>query len=548
MPEGAEAARDVSPLDTSGTNFIPEKEEKEIQVEVDDYQDIILTSTVTEGEGSERTRYISGFHENYAPARSRGQKILLVGVTIVGMVILLAGIAVGAFFFLSGRGPQPDQAMPSDTIGYVKIDLNPSAGQKINFIRFLSNAIPESSDMHVDATSEDPLGDFLTKSGLFTNGDVEWSEISAWAGDRAALAAVPDKDGLPSPIILVAVDDEVAMTNFFAENAPNTRFAMVRDGYAVIAGEQETVDHVVGAQAWLVDDPAYRTSIEQAGSGQIMSGWLDLNRVNDMQKAVTENLAGGYDEQTVESIPSFTGIVTFGLTVEPDMLDYQVITNNVTINGAPLISPTATTDDLASLPADTVAAFTWADAGGFIAQYIQSDSSLTQSFEDATGLRTSEAVDPLSSVLTVFLLADEANSQIVGARVVETEDSSLSAWIDLLSKVTANDGSLSIANSPNPDGSSYLYMANAENLPLITSEVGSANGTLGQSEAFRKVVPGPSTFAGFVNLTRVWEMMKADDPNAETYDSLTALGTTTGANEDGTGTVTHIRLTFIAPE
>ena len=59
----------------------------------------------------------------------------------------LAAIGVGAWAAYSflATGPQPAEALPADTLGYVSIDLDPSGGQKIEALRTL-NKFPAFED------------------------------------------------------------------------------------------------------------------------------------------------------------------------------------------------------------------------------------------------------------------------------------------------------------------------------------------------------------------------------------------------------------------
>jgi hypothetical protein len=63
------------------------------------------------------------------PRRSRTGRKVAIGAAAAGVVLLGgAGYAVAAY--LSGGGPQPEEVLPADTIGVVKLDLDPAAGQK----------------------------------------------------------------------------------------------------------------------------------------------------------------------------------------------------------------------------------------------------------------------------------------------------------------------------------------------------------------------------------------------------------------------------------
>src|SRR5690349_6472483 len=64
--------------------------------------------------------------------RRRGVLVVVGAVAAVGV----AGASWAALSFFS-TGPQPAEALPASTIGYLSVDLDPSGGQKIEALRTL---------------------------------------------------------------------------------------------------------------------------------------------------------------------------------------------------------------------------------------------------------------------------------------------------------------------------------------------------------------------------------------------------------------------------
>ncbi len=58
---------------------------------------------------------------------------------------MLGAGAVFAVQQLSGGGAQPADVLPGDAYGYVRLDIDPSAGQKIAAVRFLDK-LPQVRD------------------------------------------------------------------------------------------------------------------------------------------------------------------------------------------------------------------------------------------------------------------------------------------------------------------------------------------------------------------------------------------------------------------
>ena len=88
-----------------------------------------------------------------APKKRRGKLIPL----IAALAVLLVAGAGGAFAYsrLAGGGDQPATVLPSTAVAYARIDLDPSAGQKVNAIRFLMKfpSVKEQMGLSSDTVS-----------------------------------------------------------------------------------------------------------------------------------------------------------------------------------------------------------------------------------------------------------------------------------------------------------------------------------------------------------------------------------------------------------
>ena len=61
---------------------------------------------------------------------------MVVAATLTG-VLVLGGAGFAAAAYLSGGGPQPQDVLPVDTIGFVSARPGPAAGQKIALMSLL---------------------------------------------------------------------------------------------------------------------------------------------------------------------------------------------------------------------------------------------------------------------------------------------------------------------------------------------------------------------------------------------------------------------------
>ena len=125
---------------------------------------------------------------------------------MVGLVAVGVG-AWAAYSFLT-TGPQPAEALPADTLGYVSIDLDPSGGQKIEALRTLNKFPAFEDEVGIDTDDDirkaifDEIQDEAHCEGLDYGDDIE-----PWLGDRAAVAAVDIGGEDPDPVVVVQVKD-----------------------------------------------------------------------------------------------------------------------------------------------------------------------------------------------------------------------------------------------------------------------------------------------------------------------------------------------------
>jgi hypothetical protein len=221
--------------------------------------------------------------EDRGPARFQvGRKGALVGAAAAGL-LAVAGAGAWAVAQLMGGGEAPAAAVPDDALAYVSLDLDPSAGQKIEALRTLRK-FPALRE-HLGAGSGDDLRHWLYQ-GLTADvscDDLDFDkDVSPWLGDRVALAVLPGADG-PAPVGLVQVTDQDAATAGIAkisacadEPAPGTAFS---GDYLVLAdtdaaARQAAADAEAGA---LADDGSFRRWVDEAGGAGIVTAYLSAD-------------------------------------------------------------------------------------------------------------------------------------------------------------------------------------------------------------------------------------------------------------------------------
>lgn len=237
--------------------------------------------------------YLS-FADSDRPARRGGRRAAL----IAGGVLAAGGIAAGgwAVAALMSGGEAAADAVPASAVGFVSVDLDPSAGQKIEAIRIL-NKFPAVKD-ELGLASRDDLRrwmfDQLRDDGCAELDYVE--DVEPWIGDRLALAAVPDRQKGALPMVALQVSDEgaaaAAMTKLSAcvddvdkARTERTGVAFVGD-YMVLAETQGQADRFAAAaeEDALADDAEFQKWTEAVGDPGIVTMYLSA----DAPKALGE--------------------------------------------------------------------------------------------------------------------------------------------------------------------------------------------------------------------------------------------------------------------
>ena len=210
------------------------------------------------------------------PVASGGgrKRVLLIG----GAAAVLAVVGVGAWAAVSflSTGAQPDEALPSSTLGYASIDLDPSGGQKIEALKTL-NKFPAFKDEIGLDTDDDIRQRIFEEFEKDAECGLDYAQdIEPWLGDRMAVAAVDTGGNTPAPVFVVQVKDadkaDVGLAKVRDcggdDDALATTGGWVFDGdWAIIAEDQETAQAVsdLTDKGNLADDPEYQDLTSAAG-------------------------------------------------------------------------------------------------------------------------------------------------------------------------------------------------------------------------------------------------------------------------------------------
>lgn len=495
------------------------------------------------------------------PPKRRRLGVVLGGVGAAAALVI-AGGSVFAWQQLSGGGPQPAEALPGSSLGYVRVDLDPSASQKVNIIRLLRRVPEFTESTGIDADSDDLRKAFFEKALAESDCDVTYGDdIEPWIGERAAVAAVPGDDE-PDPVFAIQSSDEDAAKKGIEKLADcggsdDVGVAFVGD-YALVAEDQQIADDAASAaeDAPLSDNEAFRSDMDALGDQGVVSAWFN----GDLLSQVSGALPMG----ATNPVDGAEGLRSGALALRAGS-DYIELAG-VAHQDSPL--ETEQRSDVADLPESTVFAASVAGGGDYAEQAWSAftdamgstmydfDAQLEQ-FEQSTGLSLpGDLQTALGKNLTVAVDSEglgavtgaagpDALSQ-VGIGVKMTTDTS--AAQDLLRRV--NDGMTAqggpeLATKETDDG---LVVATNDGYAAELAE----DGSLGDSDTFTTVVPDADDAVGvlYLDVDEVTEVAKSSGMQdsgfnelLEQVDPIEAVGLSAANGDDGRNT-TLLRVSF----
>jgi hypothetical protein len=496
--------------------------------------------------------------------RRRGRRAWWIG----GGVVALLGAGAGAWAALSffQQGSQPAEALPSTTLGYISIDLDPSGGQKIDAFRTLNKFPAFKSEVGVSS-----VDDIRRKVGESMLEDTDCHhltydrDIDPWLGDRAAAAAVDVGADKPAFVVVVQVKDEgKARSTFSALNTcdkeePPAGY-VVHDGWAVIAQSQQVADEVSDAagHATLADDPTYQKWTKAVGDAGVVNAYASpaAGRVLAQQLGgLFEGALGGGTESFAQSSSSVAAAAaatgsgggsaaTTGdsgddpFTQELAGFKGGALTLRFTGDGlelavagdgsAPGLSDLtgSTGGELVQrLPDDTAAAFGVTLRPGWLSRRLDAmaqgfggvhGDDATRELSRETGLKVPDDIETLlgsgfavSVSKSLDLEAAENSPDGSGIPVAATIKGDPTAIQRVLDKIHARAGDLPFLGSDSSDGLVTVGPSAAYRQQVL------AGGHLGDDDTFTGVVPDAAHASSviYANFDALVPLIKQVDPN-----------------------------------
>ncbi|GAA1513054.1 DUF3352 domain-containing protein [Kribbella lupini] len=218
------------------------------------------------------------------PPKRRNKWIPLVAV--VAVLAVLGGGGLFAYARLNGGGGQPAEVLPGTAVAYARIDLNPSAGQRVAALRYLMKFPSAKERIGLTSDNDDlrqKLFELLKKEAGDDLADVDFEkDVKPWLGDRAGLAALPPSGDRKSPDVVVAVqvksEDKAnaGLDKLFAkeDEKPGRVFT---DGYVLLGDNQALVESAASTakDSPLSENSKFDGDMSALGEQGFASFWAD---------------------------------------------------------------------------------------------------------------------------------------------------------------------------------------------------------------------------------------------------------------------------------
>ncbi|MCG5220516.1 DUF3352 domain-containing protein [Streptosporangium soli] len=462
-----------------------------------------------------------------APAQSGGGKgkrsWIIAGIAAL-IVALIGGGGVYAASLLSGAGAQPHEVLPAAAIGYLRVDLDPAANQKVALFT-IARKFQATKDAFAGDDPRKALFDSLKKQGAV--GEIDFAkDVEPWLGSRLGFAALPPAQGADEPGFVAAVqvtDQEQARAGLAKLMGQEKLGIAFRDDYALISQTQAEADKYAQGPT-LAENPDFTGDIDSVGEQGVLSFWGDLDKITKLAPAMT----AGQDPEALKQLAGlrFAGALRFdGSYVELAGLARGAQALNA---GDPAAAR------IADLPASTIGALSISGLGEmFSKQWAQinkmsgSDPTIQQFITGAqqSGLSIpQDVVTLLGENLTVAV--DEngltGSTPKIGARIV-TDPAKGQEVLGKIEKLLASQGT-GAPQLGKVAGDGVLAVASSQEYAQQLSEAG----TLGESETFQTAVPDAdsSTFALFVDLDKAEKLylQSVQGENRQNLQALRAVG------------------------
>jgi hypothetical protein len=283
--------------------------------------------------------------------------------------LAVAAVGGGAYAYtqLSGGGAQPADVLPADTLAYVRLDLDPSASQKIDLFR-LAKRVPELTQELGIEDEDDDVRRLIAEQLLGECDDVDYDrDVEPWLGERIGLGVGSFDDEDEAIRIAVQVTDEGAAKDGIAKlfGCGDEEYGLAfLDGYAIVTPTQKTADAAVDAaqEKSLADVEAFTDTNDALDEQGVLSGWADVEAgLEAAKEAGLEEDLGAEETGELEQLTDEVSSVAFALSASSTSLRFDAVARQ---GDDPTEIPEIR--GLGSLPEDTVVGLTLPGGGALV--------------------------------------------------------------------------------------------------------------------------------------------------------------------------------------
>ncbi|MFC6156587.1 DUF3352 domain-containing protein [Kribbella jiaozuonensis] len=467
------------------------------------------------------------------PKKKRGKVIPIIAA--LAMVLVVAGGGIFAYGKLAG-GKQPADVLPGTAVAYARVDLNPSAGQKVAAIRFMMKFPSVKDKLRLTGDKDDlrqKLFEQIKKSSGDDLADVDYDkDIKPWLGDRAGVAALPPADGKREPDVVVAVqvkNQDAAnkgMDKLLAneDKKPGRAFS---DGYMLLSDDQATVDSAVetAKDNPLTKNAKYSADMDKLGEQGFLSGWADVKGIASITgKVDSGQIAGLGDATTAVALRFDASYVELKGIGQGD----KSIKVNSGADAADLITklPDSTAGAIAISGGDNLIDTAWQQvqkAGG------ENLKPMLDRISEETGLTLPDDLKSLAGKnLAVAMDKDTANGPKIAARM-ETDPAKAEPVVQKLTSLLRQRSSANIPIETAKDDDTLVVSTSKEYADQVLQ-----GGNLGGTDNFKQALPDTkgALMIGYVDFASIGSLSQrfADDKDLA---ALRSAGIVTRSTGDG---------------
>ncbi len=498
---------------------------------------------------------------------------LITGGAVAALLVVGGGVWAAMSFFATG--PQPAEVLPSSTVGYASVDLDPSGGQKIEAMQMIKKFPALEKELNGLDADDDLLEKVFGELEKECDGLSYEDDVKPWLGYRFAVAAVDLGDKSPTPVGIVQVKDAGAAEDGLAQlrdcGGDASVGGWVIDGdWAVIAETDKLAEQIVDATSdgTLADDETYQKWNSELGDAGVLNMYASPDAGELLLDSLTEGSLMGMSplamgdpfadealDETTQTIKDFEGMAAT-LRFSDGAVEFEVV-GSAGDNVMAAATSDRGDDVLSTLPEDTAVAIGAGFADGWMDKALEqaarmsgeemSAEDLAAEFEAQTGLSVddietlfgdSAALSFSSNIDLDALFSSSDGSDVpIGAKV----QGDAAGIEDVVSRIVAAVGGPPELFGTDADGDVVAIGPNADYRAELLED-----GGLGDTDAFQNVVREADQASAivFVNFDAgnwLSSLAEGDQEAAENLEPLQGFGASVWTTDTGTHGV--LRLT-----